>query len=176
MSKLYSIGLGLGSKNNRGEWLDVFYPAPQLSPSAHWLQAASKAGYNRGNQVIELDKDKTRDLINDLEQNAIDTSLLGPIAEADNILLTVLAENGAPQTVPEGYLKLHLLSHRLVKPHETDLSGLFGILPNVAWTNQGAIDLGELPAKQLAARLSKTSTSRIKKYGGWSIQAYGHSM
>jgi 2,3,4,5-tetrahydropyridine-2-carboxylate N-succinyltransferase len=43
--------------------------------------------------------------------------------------------------VPEAYLKLHLLSHRLVKPHGTNLQGLFGILPNVAWTSEGAIDI-----------------------------------
>ncbi|HCD56265.1 MAG TPA: 2,3,4,5-tetrahydropyridine-2,6-dicarboxylate N-succinyltransferase, partial [Halieaceae bacterium] len=51
------------------------------------------------------------------------------------------------------YLKLHLLSHRLVKPHGTNLQGLFAILPNVAWTSEGAIDISELPARQLAARL-----------------------
>jgi 2,3,4,5-tetrahydropyridine-2-carboxylate N-succinyltransferase len=55
--------------------------------------------------------------------------------------------------VPEGYLKLHLLSHRLVEPHGTSLDGLFGILPNVAWTNEGAVDIDELPERQLAARL-----------------------
>ncbi|HBQ41206.1 MAG TPA: 2,3,4,5-tetrahydropyridine-2,6-dicarboxylate N-succinyltransferase, partial [Halieaceae bacterium] len=53
----------------------------------------------------------------------------------------------------EAYLKLHLLSHRLVKPHGTNLQGLFAILPNVAWTSEGAIDISELPARQLAARL-----------------------
>src|SRR5690606_18861306 len=48
----------------------------------------------------------------------------------------------------------HLLSHRLVKPHGTNLTGIFGVLPNVAWTNQGAIDLAELPERQLQARLN----------------------
>jgi len=40
-----------------------------------------------------------------------------------------------------------------VKPHGTNLSGIFGALPNVAWTNQGAIDLEELSERQLQARL-----------------------
>ena len=31
---------------------------------------------------------------------------------------------------------------------------MFGLLPNVAWTNQGAIDLAELPQAQLQARLN----------------------
>ena len=65
----------------------------------------------------------------------------------------LLKEDRPPGNVPEAYLKLHLLSHRLVKPHGTNLEGLFGALPNVAWTSEGAIDITELPQRQLAARL-----------------------
>ena len=50
-------------------------------------------------------------------------------------------------------VKLHLLSHRLVKPQGTNLDGLFAVLPNVAWTNEGAIAIAELAERQLAARL-----------------------
>lgn len=32
MSNLYSFAIGVGSKNSRGEWLEVFYPAPLLNP------------------------------------------------------------------------------------------------------------------------------------------------
>ena len=42
----------------------------------------------------------------------------------------------------------------MVKPHGINLDGIFGLLPNVAWTNQGPIDLNELPARQLKARIS----------------------
>jgi 2,3,4,5-tetrahydropyridine-2-carboxylate N-succinyltransferase len=42
-----------------------------------------------------------------------------------------------PQTVPDAYLRLHLLSHRLVKPREVNLDGIFGVLPNVVWTSSG---------------------------------------
>ena len=42
-----------------------------------------------------------------------------------------------PSSVPEAYLKLHLLSLRLVKPNETNLEGIFGILHTVAWTSAG---------------------------------------
>jgi len=69
------------------------------------------------------------------------------------IVAVLLDADRAPGNVPEGYLKLHLLSHRLVEPHGTSLDGLFGVLPNVAWTSEGAIDISELPARQLAARL-----------------------
>ena len=45
-----------------------------------------------------------------------------------------------PADAYDGYLRLHLLSHRLIRPHEADLTGLFGVLPNVAWTSHGPVD------------------------------------
>jgi 2,3,4,5-tetrahydropyridine-2-carboxylate N-succinyltransferase len=69
------------------------------------------------------------------------------------VVAVLLKADAPPANVPEAYLKLHLLSHRLVKPHGTNLDGLFGALPNVAWTNEGAIAIDELPGRQLAARL-----------------------
>ncbi len=54
---------------------------------------------------------------------------------------TVLDDLDAAPTDPyDAYLRLHLLSHRLVKPHGLSLEGLFGVLPNVAWTSQGPVD------------------------------------
>ncbi|HBO14358.1 MAG TPA: 2,3,4,5-tetrahydropyridine-2,6-dicarboxylate N-succinyltransferase, partial [Halieaceae bacterium] len=70
------------------------------------------------------------------------------------VACTLLERDAAPASVPEAYLKLHLLSHRLVKPHGTNLEGLFGLLPNVAWTDEGPIALSELAERQLAARLA----------------------
>ena len=75
------------------------------------------------------------------------------IASGRPAVAVLLTEDAPPANVPEGYLKLHLLSHRLVKPHGTNLQGLFGVLPNVAWTSEGAIDIAELPQRQLDARL-----------------------
>jgi 2,3,4,5-tetrahydropyridine-2-carboxylate N-succinyltransferase len=43
----------------------------------------------------------------------------------------------APTSVSDAYLRLHLLSHRLVKPHGLSLDGIFGILNNVVWTSHG---------------------------------------
>ena len=42
-----------------------------------------------------------------------------------------------PLDVPDAYLRLHLLSHRLVRPHGLALDGLFGVLPTVVWTSRG---------------------------------------
>jgi len=42
-----------------------------------------------------------------------------------------------PTSVADAYLRLHLLSHRLVKPHGLSLEGIFSILNNVIWTSHG---------------------------------------
>ena len=42
-----------------------------------------------------------------------------------------------PASVADAYLRLHLLSHRLVKPHGLSLEGIFSILNNVTWTSHG---------------------------------------
>jgi len=158
MTDLYALGLGVGTQNAKAEWLEVFYPQPLLKPSAAVASAVAEAlDYQGGNQALPLSSDQLSALqaaleaAGDSEQAAIVNSLQN---SKRPLVATLLSEDTAPSSVPEGYLKLHLISHRLVKPHGTVLDGLFGTLPNVAWTNQGAIDLAELPERQLQARLS----------------------
>jgi 2,3,4,5-tetrahydropyridine-2,6-dicarboxylate N-succinyltransferase len=43
----------------------------------------------------------------------------------------------APQSAADAYLRLHLLSHRLIKPHGAVMDGIFGLLSNVVWTSAG---------------------------------------
>jgi 2,3,4,5-tetrahydropyridine-2-carboxylate N-succinyltransferase len=47
--------------------------------------------------------------------------------------------NAAPTDALDAYLRLHLLSHRLVRPHGLNLDGIFGLLANVAWTVHGPV-------------------------------------
>jgi 2,3,4,5-tetrahydropyridine-2-carboxylate N-succinyltransferase len=157
MTNFYSFGLGIGTQNKQQQWLDIFYSAPLLAPSTAIVNAIkSSLAYTEGNAAIDVTPTQMSQLANELasagetEQSAL-ANILSKSEQP--LVVTLLASDAAPSSVPEGYLKLHLLSHRLVKPHSTDLSGLFGILPNVAWTNQGAIDITELPQRQLAARL-----------------------
>ena len=51
-----------------------------------------------------------------------------------------------PADAYDAYLRLHLLSHRLIRPHDANLDGLFGLLSNVAWTSYGPVDPADLPA------------------------------
>jgi len=147
----FAFGLGLGTHNSKGEWLEVFFAEPVLDPPAALLRAVGNCD-NR----THLDREQLSALEAELALagETRQAQLAAHLASSDApVVAVLLREDTAPATVPEAYLKLHLLSHRLVKPHGTNLQGLFGILPNVAWTSEGAIDIGELPARQLAARV-----------------------
>jgi 2,3,4,5-tetrahydropyridine-2-carboxylate N-succinyltransferase len=56
-----------------------------------------------------------------------------------------------PGDAHDVYLRLHLLSHRKVKPHGQNLDGVFGLLNNVAWTTQGPVDADEVERLRLRA-------------------------
>ncbi|MGW3725580.1 2,3,4,5-tetrahydropyridine-2,6-dicarboxylate N-succinyltransferase, partial [Streptomyces sp. NPDC000851] len=57
-----------------------------------------------------------------------------------------------PLDTHDAYLRLHLLSHRLVRPNEQSLDGIFGLLANVAWTSLGPVAVDTLETVRLAAR------------------------
>jgi 2,3,4,5-tetrahydropyridine-2-carboxylate N-succinyltransferase len=82
-------------------------------------------------------------------------------------VLTIIEDLAAPPAdTHDAYLRLHLLSHRLVAPNTINLDGIFGALPNVAWTNRGPVDPAGLPSVRLRARaldrpLSVTSIDKF---------------
>lgn len=66
---------------------------------------------------------------------------------------TVIEDLQAPPAdAADAYLRLHLLSHRLVRPHSINLDGIFGILPLVAWTSAGPIPLDRVADTRLHMR------------------------
>ena len=147
----FAFGLGVGTRNTADEWLEVFFPRPVLAPSEALAAAVAEL-----NAQQPLDDGQLRQLRLALEaaDEPDQAGLVSHFIDAQQPVVAVLLESDVPPAnVPEGYLKLHLLSHRLVPPHGTNLDGLFGVLPNVAWTSEGAVDIDELPARQLAARL-----------------------
>ena len=153
---LFSLAFGVGTQNRQGDWLEVFYAQPLLNPAVELVAAVSaKLGYSGGNQAIAISTNQAGELANALKGiDATQAALLTRLAESTKpLVVTLLAEDAALTSTPEAYLKLHLLSHRLAKPHGLNLAGIFPLLPNVAWTSQGAVDLGELAERQLEARL-----------------------
>ena len=157
MSKsLFSLAFGVGTQNRRGNWLEVFYAQPLLHPSGELIAAiAPLLNYNGGNQAVAISTTQAAQLADAIKP--LDTAqyaLLTRLAESQRpLVVTLLEDDVALTSTPEAYLKLHLISHRLVKPHGLNLAGIFPLLPNVAWTNQGAVDLAELAERQLEARL-----------------------
>ena len=72
----------------------------------------------------------------------------------------------APTSVSDAYLRLHLLSHRLVKPHGLNLDGIFGILNNVVWTSYGpcAVEGCEITRAKLKAAYGNVNIFGIDKF------------
>jgi 2,3,4,5-tetrahydropyridine-2-carboxylate N-succinyltransferase len=118
--------------------LDVWYPAPALGA----LQGAPDA-----NLTALVGRDDVRGITRELVSIEIDLSV-------------------APQDAKDVYLRLHLLSHRLVKPHGQSLEGIFGLLANVVWTSSGpcAVDGFEKVRAGLRARDGHVSVFAIDKF------------
>ncbi|EPJ45770.1 MAG: tetrahydrodipicolinate N-succinyltransferase [Osedax symbiont Rs1] len=153
----FAFGIGIGTQSSNGDWLEVYYNQPLLNPPTALIDAVGQCiGYEAGTDAaIEICQAQLKDLqkalleIDDREQIAVVEALRG---STQPMVVTLLATDSAPASTPEAYLKLTLLSSRLVQPHAIDLTGQFALLPNVAWTSEGAVSLEDLPKRQLAAR------------------------
>ena len=154
----FALGFGTATKNRDGKIIEAYFPAPILNPSdALVAGVAAIAGYTDGNQAIEISAEQSAQLAKAFADNdqAVNASFAEKAANsAQPLVLVVLAADEKPQSVSEGFLKLQLISNRLVKPHGTVLDGIFGLLHNIAWTNEGPIDLPELTERQIEARLA----------------------
>ncbi|MDW6017928.1 2,3,4,5-tetrahydropyridine-2,6-dicarboxylate N-succinyltransferase [Vibrio plantisponsor] len=154
----FALGFGTATKNRDGKIIEACFPAPILNPSdALVTSVAAIAGYTDGNQAIEITAEQSAQLAKAFAENdqAVNASFAEKAANSSQpLVLVVLAADEKPQSVSEGFLKLQLISNRLVLPHGTVLDGIFGLLHNIAWTNEGPIDLPELTERQIEARLA----------------------
>jgi 2,3,4,5-tetrahydropyridine-2,6-dicarboxylate N-succinyltransferase len=115
MNTLSASAIGIASEFN-GEILEVLYPQPTLGLNPNLIDDFESA--------LEVDEIRNVKRIR-IEKSINDLSL-------------------PPQDVADAYLRLQLLSHRLVKPRSINLDGIFAILPNLAWTNFGAVVTNEI--------------------------------
>lgn len=159
----FSLAFGTATKNSQDKIIEAFFPNPVLNPSDVLVDALAKvSGYQGENQAIEITADQCEALAqafaaNDDQANA--SFATKAAASAQPLVLVILATDEKPQSVAEGFLKLQLISNRLVQPHGTVLDGIFGLLHNIAWTNEGPIDLPELAERQIEARLAGRALS-----------------
>ncbi|WP_062302006.1 2,3,4,5-tetrahydropyridine-2,6-dicarboxylate N-succinyltransferase [Demequina subtropica] len=106
-----AFGFGLATIDNNGTVLDAWYPSPALGePKA------------RDDAPAQL---KAAERTDDLRDVVV------------KVVKTVIDLDEAPASVEDAYLRLHLLSHRLVQPHGLNLDGIFGALTNAVWTSDG---------------------------------------
>ncbi len=71
------------------------------------------------------------------------------------LVKTVIDLDAAPADVSDAYLRLHLLSHRLVQPRTINLDGIFGVLPNVVWTSAGPCAVEGFESVRLTLRSTR---------------------
>jgi len=118
-------GWGLATVSTDGTVLETWYPTPRLGPPESgppWRLASQESR----DEVRRVDRVVVRTVIEDLTAPPVDAY--------------------------DAYLRLHLLSHRLVQPHGQNLDGLFGILSNVVWTSIGPCEVDEFEATRMRAR------------------------
>ena len=80
-----------------------------------------------------------------------------------SVVRTVVDLDAPPTDAPDAYLRLHLLSHRLARPHSLNLDGVFGVLANVVWTSQGPCAPADFDATRL--RMAAASGQRVHVFG-----------
>ncbi len=118
-------GVGLATRGADGTILDVWYPAPSL-------------GYGPDATVQpDLSRAQRHD----------------PIRGVDLVVLTTVIDSLAepPSDTADAYLRLHLLSARLVLPRSINLDGIFAVLPNNVWTSIGPVPPESVEQVRLAA-------------------------
>ena len=118
--------------------LDVWFPAPALG---------AIAGAPDSSLQSMVGPDDARGVTRELVSIEIDLAV-------------------APKDARDAYLRLHLLSHRLVKPHGASLDGIFGLLANVVWTSVGpcAVEGFELTRARLKAQHGHVSVISVDKF------------
>ncbi|STO56591.1 2,3,4,5-tetrahydropyridine-2,6-dicarboxylate N-succinyltransferase [Grimontia hollisae] len=153
----FALAFGTATKNKDGKIIEAFFPTPILNPSDALVSALSSVvSYSEGNQVFGIDASQCSAIsaaFSSADEQAAASFAAKAADSKQPLVLVILGTDEKPASVAEGFLKLQLISHRLAKPHSIILDGIFGLLHNIAWTNQGPIDLPELAERQMEARL-----------------------
>lgn len=143
------------------EPIEAFYPEPRLG-------APEGAAPHSGWEELDPGDERARGLAAMAGENELLGVRRAPVAVA-------VADLSQPaEDVPDAYLRLHLLSHRLVRPRELNMEGLLGLLPNVAWTDSGPLPaegLTDARARAMAAgeRLQVRSVDKIPRMADYVV-------
>ena len=126
---------GLATVTIDGVVLDVWYPSPEMGTGP----------------ADDAPPDPTRVSLLALERTDDARRV------RTEVVTTVVDLDAAPDGTPDAYLRLHLLSHRLVPPHGLNLDGIFAALPNVVWTDRGPCAVDGFEQTRLRLRADGTA-------------------
>jgi 2,3,4,5-tetrahydropyridine-2,6-dicarboxylate N-succinyltransferase len=129
-----AAGVGVATYDSRDRVLDVWFPQPSVG-----AQVVDDPG-----QQLPTGTDAVRDV------------------HTETVRVSIPSLADAPVDTADVWLRLHLLSHRLIKPHEANLEGVFGLLNNVAWTSLGPVAADDVEQVRLRARIMG---ARLEVYG-----------
>ncbi|MFE3762247.1 2,3,4,5-tetrahydropyridine-2,6-dicarboxylate N-succinyltransferase [Streptomyces sp. NPDC059104] len=134
-----AVAAGLATIAADGTVLDTWFPAPQL------VAEPGPAGTER------LTAEQAVELLGAAAAKAIRSDAVRGV-EVVAVRTAIASLEDKPLDAHDAYLRLHLLSHRLVKPHGQNLDGVFGLLANVAWTSLGPVPVDQVETVRLNAR------------------------
>lgn len=138
-----AAGVGLATITEDGTVLDVWFPDPELG-------AYSPSG-------------STRLSVAEVPDDLAAVAGPDPARGVETIVVRTVIEDlsDKPADTYDAYLRLHLLSHRLVEPRGCNLDGIFGVLTNVVWTNFGPCQIEGFEDVRLRLR----SRGHVTVYG-----------
>lgn len=167
-----AFGIGIATTDSKGNLLDTYFPTISFKSNYDTASALAKIlKYKNGTQSFHLNYTQLTEILNyfetlgneknnNLNFEVIKTfkNTLQQSKEIEKVIVVTFIAANDDDTgvidVSDAYLRLHLLSHRFIKPNNINLNGLFKVLPNNAWTSEGAISLNDLPIRKIKANLA----------------------
>lgn len=140
-SKRSAFGYGLQTIAHDGTVLDTWFPKPQLGTPPEPFEP----------HLLPQDIEHLQGT-----NDATGTESVG--------IGVVIDLDQPPASIPDAYLRLHLLSHTLVAPNSINLEGLFGVLEIVAWTNLGPVLPAYLESHRIELQRAGAQVSSIDKF------------
>jgi 2,3,4,5-tetrahydropyridine-2-carboxylate N-succinyltransferase len=151
----YAVGLARHAAD--GRLLDAWYPRTNLGEHPEsGAKILAAAGIERGSATLAAEAaERLLETIHGVNADTI-RGVLPAVAAHSLVPRTLIVSvipslADAPVDAGDVYLRLHLLSARRIRPHGANLSGIFGLLTNVAWTSAGPFAVDELEPARLAA-------------------------
>jgi 2,3,4,5-tetrahydropyridine-2-carboxylate N-succinyltransferase len=154
-------GVGLATVTADGQVLDTWFPAGRLGLGEEAAGKLAATLGHTGSGTVRLTQNQAADALGPELPDALGEGAL-PGVEVVAVAVFAAALADAPADAHDAYLRLHLLSHRLVRPHGLSLDGLFGLLSNVAWTSAGPCPVERV--EELRAR-TRTARGHLQVFG-----------